>query len=139
MPYRLSLLANTVSDSMAALYRDRFGLSIPDWRVMAVLARFPGSSAQALVSRTRMDKVAISRSVTRLERRGLLLRQMSAADRRRSELSLSESGDAVYAEIVPLARDFEKRLLESLEDRQRTQLDELLAILQIAAENLPGR
>ena len=138
LPYRLSVLANTVSDSMASLYRDRFGLSIPDWRVMAVLARFPGSSAQGLVEHTRMDKVAISRSVSRLEERGLLLRQVADTDRRRSELWLSEQGEAVYAEIVPLARDFEMRLIEGLDDRQRKVMDELLVTLQAAAENLPG-
>ena len=84
-----------------------------------------------------MDKVAISRSVSRLEQRGLLIRQVAAADRRRSELCLSEAGKAIYEEIVPLARAFEQRLLDSLDAQQRAQLDELLATLQAAAEHLP--
>ena len=138
LPYRLSLLTNTVSDGIARSYRDRHEISVTEWRVMAVLGRFPGLSASAVVERTAMDKVAISRSVSRLEERDLLLRQVAEADRRRSELWLSEQGEAVYAEIVPLARDFEKRLLEGLDDRQCKVMDKLLVTLQAAAENLPG-
>jgi DNA-binding MarR family transcriptional regulator len=138
LPYRLSVLANTVSHALANLYRERFELPIPDWRVMAVLARFPGSSARELIQRTRMDKVAISRSVARLSARGLIRRQTSAQDRRRSELRLSEDGRAVYAEIVPLAEAFETRLLESLPPDQRQALPMLLEALQDAAGLLAG-
>jgi DNA-binding MarR family transcriptional regulator len=136
LPYRLSVLANTVSNALAALYRDRFELSIPDWRVMAVLARFPGSSARALVEHTRMDKVAISRSVARLSERGLVRRQLSERDRRQSELRLSEDGEAIYAEIVPLAKALEARLIAALRDDQRDQLPALLNGLQGAADRL---
>jgi len=136
LPYRLSVLANTVSNAMADLYAERFGLSIPEWRVMAVLARFPGSSAQALVSHTRMDKVAISRSVKRLAGRGLLRRVQSDRDKRRSQLSLNEEGMAIYGSVVPLARAYETRLLESLSTKRATLLDELLTELQATADRL---
>ena len=134
LPYRLSVLANTVSHALAELYRERFELSIPDWRVMAVLARFPGSSARELIQHTRMDKVAISRSVARLTERRLIRRRTSAQDRRRSELRLSDEGRAVYAEIVPLAEAYETRLLESLPAEQRRELHAVLLALQAAAE-----
>jgi DNA-binding MarR family transcriptional regulator len=136
LPYRLSLLANTVSNAMAEIYRDRFGLSIPDWRVLAVLARFPGSSAQDLVEHTRMDKVAVSRSVARLTERQLILRQTSDSDRRRSELKLSAAGRAMYAEIAPLALDYERQLLDALGEEHLAVLENLLAELQQAAESL---
>jgi len=138
LPYRLSRLTNTVSNAIAALYRDRFGLSIPDWRVLAVLARFPGSSAQDLVSRTRMDKVAVSRSVARLVERGMVNRATDEKDRRLSRLALSAEGRSVYARIVPMARDCEAALLANLEPQQREALDRLLILLQAAADELDG-
>jgi DNA-binding MarR family transcriptional regulator len=136
LPYRLSVLSNTVSNAIADDYRGRFGLSIPDWRVMAVLARLPGSSAQELVGWTRMDKVAVSRGVSRLLERGLLQKHMSEQDRRRSELRLSEQGEQVYRDIVPMARGYEASLLETISAEHRQLLDEILADLQQAAERL---
>lgn len=138
LPYRLSILSNTVSNSIADGYRGRFGLSVPDWRVMAVLARFPGSSAQDLVERTKMDKVAVSRSVSRLLQRGLLLKALSSEDRRRSELCLSEAGQGLYREIVPLARAYEEHLLGALSEEHRRVLDEVLDDLLQAARGLGG-
>ncbi len=138
LPYRLSRLTNTVSNAIAELYRDSFGLSIPDWRVMAVLARFPGSSAQDLVARTRMDKVAVSRSVARLVERGVINRSTRSDDRRRSLLVLSDEGRAVYARIVPMARNAESQLLAALSDKERAALDRLLDALQGAADTLVG-
>lgn len=136
LPYRLSVLSNTVSNAIAAAYQGRFGLSIPDWRVMAVLARFPGSSAQDLVRRTQMDKVAVSRGVSRLLERGLLKRTTAEDDRRRSQLCLSDEGEAVYREIVPLARGYEQQLLAAISPQHRRLLEEMLADLQQAAERL---
>ena len=136
LPYRLSVLSNTVSNAIAEGYRGRFGLSIPDWRVMAVLARFPGSSAQELVRWTGMDKVAVSRGVSRLLERGLLQREVAAEDRRRSELRLSEVGREVYAKIVPMAKNYETQLLHSLSAEQHSSLNQILVNLQQAAEQL---
>ncbi len=138
LPYRLSVLTNTVSNAIAENYRERFGLGIPDWRVLAVLARFPGSSAQQLVEHTRMDKVAVSRSVSRLVDRGLLTRDTVAEDRRRSRLALSSAGLDIYRQIVPLAREYEARLLAGLDPAQRAALDLLLRDLQQAAEAISG-
>ena len=83
-----------------------------------------------------MDKVAVSRSVTRLAERGYLTRSVDEEDRRRSQLSLSEEGQAIYARIVPLARQYEARLLAGISPEHRALLDELLADLQRAAEAL---
>ena len=136
LPYRLSRLTNTVSNAIAELYRDSFSLSIPDWRVMAVLARFPGSSAQDLVARTRMDKVAVSRAVARLVDRDMVDRSTASHDRRCSTLALSTEGRAIYARIVPMARDCEAQLLGTLSGAQRASLDSLLDALQSAADAL---
>ena len=85
LPYRLSILSNTVSGSIAAGYAEAFDLSIPEWRVMAVLGRHPGLSAIEVSERTLMDKVAVSRAVAKLLKKGRLERQFADRDRRRSD------------------------------------------------------
>ena len=121
LPCRLSILSNTVSSTIATAYNERFGLSIPEWRVIAVLGRFPGLSAVEVAERTLMDKVAVSRAVTKLINSGRVDRQIADADRRRSILRLSAEGRQVHDEIVPLALKFEEDLLHGLsEDEIRT-------------------
>lgn len=134
LPYRLSVLANTVSRSIARLYADRFDLTIPEWRVMAVLGRFGPLTANQLSGRTAMDKVRISRAVARLLAARRLTRRVEYADRRRAHLNLSARGRAVYREIVPLARAAEARLLATLTKTERTQLLGLVQALQVRAE-----
>lgn len=118
LPYRLSILSNTVSSTIASAYNKRFGLSIPEWRVIAVLGRFPGLSAVEVAERTLMDKVAVSRAVTKLIKTGRVDRQFADADRRRSILHLSEAGRKVHDEIAPLALKFEDDLLHGLSEEE---------------------
>ena len=130
LPYRLSVLSNTVSSALAGAYARRFGLTIPQWRVVAVLARSPGLSAAGVAERTAMDKVAVSRAVTGLARSGRVRRGLAAKDRRRSVLTLTARGRAVYRQIVPLALAYERRLLGELSPAERSQFDLLLGRLQ---------
>ena len=111
LPYRLSVLTNAVSGAIAGVYQQRFGLSTPEWRVLAVLARYPGLAAAEVAALTRMDAVAVSRAVTRLLGSGRLRRSMSPHDRRRSMLQVSSDGEALYREVAPLALRFERDLL----------------------------
>src|SRR3954469_13741602 len=74
LPYRLSVLSNRISSAIAREYSQRFGLGVTEWRVMAVLGRYPGLSANQVATRTAMDKVAVSRAVARLLDAGRLLR-----------------------------------------------------------------
>lgn len=129
LPYRLSVLSNRISEVIARLYRQRFGLAVTEWRIMAVLGRYPGLSAGAVAERTAMDKVAVSRAVAALLGRGLLVRDTHGDDRRRSVLALSEAGYRVYDEVAPLALDYERRLLAGLDAGERKALDALLARL----------
>ena len=130
LPYRLSVLSNTVSSALAGAYARRFGLTIPQWRVVAVLARSPGLSAAAVAERTAMDKVAVSRAVAGLTRSGRVRRVQAVADRRRSVLTLTARGRAVYLQIVPLALAYERRLLGELSPAEQAQFDRLLGRLQ---------
>ncbi len=126
LPYRLSVLSNTISQSIAAMYSQRFGLSVTQWRVIAVLGRYPDLSAVEVAERTRMDKVAVSRAVAELIRADRLDRSTDDLDRRRSVLRLSAAGQRVYAEIAPFALACEARLQSVLSAVERAQLENIL-------------
>ena len=130
LPYRLSITSHTVSTNIARIYEKRFGVSIPEWRVIAILGRYPGLSAVEVAERTLMDKVAVSRAVTKLIKNGRIDREFADADRRRSILNLSAAGRDVHNEIAPLALKFEAELLQDITDDEyatfNTILDQLL-------------
>jgi len=129
LPYRLSVLSNRISQTIASAYAERFGIGVTEWRVIAVLGRYSGLSANAVAERTAMDKVAVSRAVARLLERGLVQRDTHGDDRRRSVLELSEDGHGVYDEVVPIALGFERQLLSPLDANERAMLDTLLSKL----------
>jgi DNA-binding MarR family transcriptional regulator len=126
LPYRLSILSNTVSSTIASTYDKRFGLTIPEWRVIAILGRFPGLSAVEVAERTLMDKVAVSRAVSKLIKSGRIDRQFADADRRRSILNLSEEGRKVHDQVAPLALKFEDDLLHGLSHDEIRTLNVLM-------------
>src|SRR3954452_11629871 len=129
LPYRLSVLSNTVSSALAAAYFANFGLSIPEWRVMAVLAANPGLSAAEVTARTAMDKVAVSRAVAALLAAGRLQRTTAPKDRRRTHPSLTIAGTRVYARVVPMALEYERNLVAPLSRSDRATLDRLVRVL----------
>lgn len=140
LPYRLSLLSNRISQTIADLYAERFGIGVTEWRVIAVLGRYAGLSANEVAERTAMDKVAVSRAVARLLERGLIERDTHGDDRRRSVLALSGEGLAVHAQVAPLALDIEQRLLDGLDEDERDALQRLLdklgsGIARVAAQD----
>ncbi len=118
MPYRLARLSSTVSTTIARAYDKEFGLSIPEWRVIAILGRFPGLSAVEVAEQTFLDKVAVSRAVTKLIKSGRIDREFADADRRRSILNLSEKGREVHDGVAKLALSFEDDLLDTLDDSE---------------------
>lgn len=130
LPYRLSVLANTVSRELAGLYAERFGITIPQWRIIAVLGQHANVTADFVCGRTAMDRVTVSRAIAGLVARRLLLRRRSTTDRRCAQLRLSAAGQRIYADIVPLARDYEARLLSGLSDTARRGLAETLTALE---------
>jgi DNA-binding MarR family transcriptional regulator len=114
LPYRLAVLSHTISTTIAKVYEKQFGVSIPEWRVIAILGRFPGLSAVEVADRTMLDKVAVSRAVSKLIKNGRIDREFADADRRRSILNLSAAGQEVHNEIAPLALAFEQELLDDI-------------------------
>lgn len=137
LPYRLAVLSNTVSTTVARAYDKRFGVSIPEWRVIAVLGRFPGLSAVEVAERTLLDKVAVSRAVTKLIKNGRIDREFADADRRRSILNLSEEGKKLHDEIAQLALQFERDLLQGFSADELENLNSIMEKL-LARASLIG-
>jgi len=126
LPYRLAILSHSVSSLVARVYDKRFGLTIPEWRVIAIVGRFPGLAAVEVAERTMMDKVAVSRAVTKLIKSGRIEREFADADRRRSILDLSAKGRQVHDEIAPLALKMEADLLHGLSEDEITKLNSVI-------------
>lgn len=137
LPYRLAVLSTTVSATVARAYDKRFGVSIPEWRVIAVLGRFPGLSAVEVAERTMMDKVAVSRAVTKLIKNGHIDREFADTDKRRSILNLSEQGKRLHDEIAQLALQFERDLLLGFSAEELDSLNNLMERL-LARASLIG-
>jgi DNA-binding MarR family transcriptional regulator len=119
VPFRLGRLADAVSEHLAAIYRGRFALEIPEWRVMATVGQARGCTAQFIAVSTRMHKTRVSRAIAQLLRRGLIERDASQHDRRELPLRLSAAGRRMYAQLVPLALARETQLLECLSAPER--------------------
>ncbi|MCC5996051.1 MAG: winged helix-turn-helix transcriptional regulator [Oceanicaulis sp.] len=130
LPYRLSVTSNRVSGQIARAYQARFGLSVPEWRVIAVLGEGAPRTAQGVCEATAMDKVTVSRAIRALDARGLVRRSPNADDRRASDVALTAEGEAIYAEVAPLALALETALLDGFSDGERDQLMALLAKLE---------
>jgi DNA-binding MarR family transcriptional regulator len=129
LPYRLSVASNAVSDLIAREYRARFGLKIPEWRIMAVVGQAGAISQREIVTITLMDKVTVSRATAALAERGLLKRQPSTADGRSHQLAFTTAGADLYATIVPTALAMEARASAVLSADDRATLMALLTRL----------
>ena len=137
LPYRLSVLTNVVSAGLASRYRAHHPLSVTEWRILAVLGRFPGLVSSEVCARTAMDKVAISRGVRSLVDAGLLERRTDDGDRRRQRLYIKPgAGERVLREVIPVALRYERQLLESLDEGELQTLSAIVEKLRRQAENL---
>ncbi|AMN43410.1 MarR family transcriptional regulator [Rhodoplanes sp. Z2-YC6860] len=130
IPYRLAVVAREMSAELARKYEDEFGISIPEWRVMAHLAEIRTCSSGDICARTAMDKAQVNRAVTRLAAAGLIIAGVSNIDRRLNVLTLSRRGQAIYQRISPIALEAERRMSGSLTDAERATLLRLLGKLQ---------
>ena len=139
IPYRLSILQQEVSRTIAGIYAEKYDLMRHDWRIMAVLGFGEPLSANGVAERTNMDKVQVSRALARLKKRKLVAQQQDRDDKRRSSLRLTVKGRDIYREIVPLARAREAELLACLSAAELEQLDRSIGKLYRRAQELLGR
>ncbi|WP_108260563.1 MarR family winged helix-turn-helix transcriptional regulator [Mangrovicoccus ximenensis] len=109
-PYRLSVAAERASEGLARLYRSRFGISVAEWRVLAHLEHSGNVSVRDIEARVALEKSKVSRAATRLEAAGYIAKAVDPADRRLVQLSLTEEGRALMAEILPVALGFQAEL-----------------------------
>lgn len=138
LPYRLSVLSNTISQTIAAEYEARFSLSVTQWRAMAILGRHDNLAARDVAARSAMDKVAVSRALAGLAEKGYVRRTTAREDKRESRLRLTAAGRRVHDQIVPLALEHERRLLEKLTSEERRWLGRILDALQPSPEPTDG-
>jgi DNA-binding MarR family transcriptional regulator len=136
LPYRLAVLAHAVSRALADVYTQNFGLSIPEWRILANLGRFGPLNAGELAERSSMDKPKVTRALQRLEARGLTQRKTEPSDRRQVRLALTRRGKATFRQIASLALDWQAKLTASLEKEERIALDRILSKLARRSEEL---
>ncbi len=136
LPYRLSITSNAVSGRISQEYRSRFGLSIPEWRVMAVLGDAGGLTQRDLTRLTLMDKVAVNRACKVLEERGLVVREPNASDGRSHLLELTDAGSEMHGQIMPLALEMERQLFASFTDEEVDTFRSLLSRVLTEAEAL---
>jgi len=138
LPYQLSITSNAVSGRIAQEYRQHFGLSVPEWRVMAVLGDSGSLTQRDLTQRTLMDKVAVNRACKVLEERGLAVRTPNALDGRSHHLGLTEVGSAMHGQIMPLAVEMERRVFASFSPAEVDQFRLLLERVREQVGDLDG-
>lgn len=125
-PYRLSILSNQVSTAIATAYRDRFALSVTEWRIMAVLGEMPGVSGEDVSQKTHIEKSMLSRAIQKLLNRHLVQRSVDPNDRRKHVLTLSALGEEIYQQIVPLSLTYEKKLLSCFNTQEQQIFSDLV-------------
>jgi DNA-binding MarR family transcriptional regulator len=126
LPYRLNVCASLVSQALSRIYADRYKIGVPEWRVLLTLGQFGAMTAKAVGVHSHMHKTKVSRAVALLERRKLVTRRTNRADLRVAFLSLTSAGREIYSKLAPIALDFARQLLETVDSADRAALDRAL-------------
>ena len=132
IPFRLNRLAEAVSQKLSEIYRRRFQLEIPEWRVLVTVGQHEDCTAQTIAESTRMHKTRARRAVASLAARDLIEKDANALDGRELQLRLSKSGRRMYAALVPQALAREREILACLGDADRKQFERLLQRLELS-------
>lgn len=114
LPYQLAVVSSRISREFAERYRAEFGLSIPEWRVLAHLAQSDAVSVREIHERVDMDKSKVSRAAARLEAAGLIEKRENAGDRRLLDMRLTPAGRDLIARIVPIADAYQAEIIAQL-------------------------
>ena len=126
LPYRLNVCASLVSQALSRIYAERHRIGVPEWRVLATLGQYGNMTAKAIGLHSHMHKTKVSRAVALLERRKLVARRVNRADLREAFLSLTPAGRDIYIELSPIALDFARQLLDTVDAADRAALDRAL-------------
>jgi DNA-binding MarR family transcriptional regulator len=145
LPHKLNVLSSLISQALSRVYGERYGIGIPEWRVLVTLGEYGVMTGKQIGAHTHMHKTKVSRAVAQLEQRKFVTRRVNRADLREAFLSLTPSGRAIYDEAAPIALDFTNRLSEVVApsdraafDRAMRQLTERSARLVVEIESGKG-
>lgn len=136
VPCQLATLAQSIMRSVASLFEDRYGISLSEWKVLAIIRDKPGQSAVSVARLAQLDTVAVSRAVTKLLDRGLVQRELDSEDRRRSVLDVSADGEQLHDQIAPLASKLEANLLDELSEEEQRVFAKAIRVLRSKAQVL---
>ena len=144
LPYRLNVAASLVSQALSRIYGDRYGIGVPEWRVVVTLGQHGLMTGKAIGSHSNMHKTKVSRAVALLEKRKLIARRPNRADLREAFLVLTPAGRAMYDDLAPIALDFASRLSEAVDTADRAAFERAIDRLiersaKIGAEFTKGK
>ena len=123
LPYRLNVVASLVSQALSRIYVERYGIGVPEWRILVTLGQFETMTAKAIGTHSHMHKTKVSRAASALERRKLIMRREKRADRREAFLSLTPVGRAIYRDLAPGAIEFANALIENIDPADRAAFE----------------
>ena len=129
LPYRLNVVASLVSQALSRIYAQRYGIGVPEWRVLVTLGQYGVMTGKAIGAHSHMHKTKVSRAVAQLEKRKLVGRRSNRADMRESFLSLTPAGRAIYVDLAPFALAFARRLLDAIEPADHAVFERVLTVL----------
>lgn len=134
--YRLGLVTMTAGSMVIRLCEGQYGITRREWRFLGQLAMQDRLAPTVLAQRAHLDKARTSRAISSLVKKGLVERQVNAADRRHAEVALTDAGRALYDHLMPQVRRLNHELLEALTGDEVTLLDGLLDRLQRRAQDM---
>ena len=132
LPYQLAVLSSRVSAGFSKHYRDAYGISVSEWRVVAHLSQADSVSVREIHARVDMDKPKVSRAASRLEASGYVTKTVNPQDRRLVELKLTPKGRDMIEALTPIAHQYEQQLSDLLggnDDDFRARVAQLIAAL----------
>lgn len=138
LPYRLNVAAALSSQALSETYAPRYGISVPEWRVLVTLGQYGEMTGKAVGEHSHMHKTKVSRAVALLQERKLVARKANRQDLREALLSLTPTGRRVYQDLVPAALNFSRALLDALDPAERTAFDRALHKLTERSRALAG-
>ena len=133
LPYQLNVVSSLVSQALSRVYARRYGIGVPEWRVVVTLGQHGVMTAKAIGAHTHMHKTKVSRAVALLEKRRIVARRANRDDMREAFLSLTAAGRAMYEDVAPHALEFARRLTDILSPGDREAFDR--AIKQLTARS----
>lgn len=126
LPYKLSLVSQSVSQLIAPEYESKFGLSMSQWRVLVIICNNPPLTANNICDKTLFDKMTVSRTVKSLRARKLVKAAALKSDGRKRLLSPTKLGKGIYKNVLPIALSYEQTLLSALTDSEKSMLETTL-------------